>query len=75
MIMHAWKAAFDGRAVAAREAIEAANEMPAEPVGDPTFIRPVVTPPTASSISQTTVARNMRPRRPDLSRSRRGRRA
>jgi hypothetical protein len=40
MIMHAWKAAFDGRAVAAREAIEAANEMPAEPVGDPTFIRP-----------------------------------
>ena len=40
MVMHAWRAAFEGRAMTAREAIEAANEMRAVPVGDPTYIRP-----------------------------------
>jgi putative DNA primase/helicase len=39
IIMHAWKAAFDGRAVPAREAIEAANETLAFPAGNPTYVR------------------------------------
>ena len=40
VVMHAWRAAFEGRAMTAREAIEAANEMRAVPGGDPTYIRP-----------------------------------
>jgi putative DNA primase/helicase len=40
VVMHAWRAAFEGRAMTAREAIEAADEMRAVPGGDPTYIRP-----------------------------------